>query len=57
MSGLQARIAAILGQHVKDQLTNYDADDGRRECGCGKRKDRPTGTPTSPTPSSLRLGC
>ena len=37
MSGLQARIAAILGQHVKDQLTNYDADDGRRECGCGKQ--------------------
>ena len=30
---LRDRIAAVLGEHVEDQLTNYDAE--RNECGCG----------------------
>lgn len=30
---LRDRIAAVLSEHVEDQLTNYDA--GRNECGCG----------------------
>ena len=32
---LRDRIAAVLREHVEDQLTNYDA--GRNECGCGNQ--------------------
>ncbi|HPE53001.1 MAG TPA: hypothetical protein PK852_02680 [Mesotoga prima] len=32
---LRYRIAAVLREHVEDQLTNYDA--GRNECGCGNQ--------------------
>ena len=32
---LRYRIAAVLCEHVEDQLTNYDA--GRNECGCGNQ--------------------
>lgn len=35
MRGLRDRIAAVLREHVEDQLTNYDA--GRNECGCGNQ--------------------
>ena len=34
---LRDRIAAVIGEHVEDQLTNYDA--GRNECGCGHQGD------------------
>ena len=34
---LRTRIAAVIGEHVEDQLTNYDA--GRNECGCGHQGD------------------
>ena len=30
---LRTRIAAVLSEHLEDQLTNYDAE--RNECGCG----------------------
>ena len=32
---LRDRIAAVLREHVEDQLTNYDAE--RNECGCGNQ--------------------
>ena len=34
---LRDRIAAVLSEHVEDQLTNYDAE--RNECGCGHQGD------------------
>ena len=34
---LRDRIAKAIGEHVEDQLTNYDA--GRNECGCGRQGD------------------
>ena len=34
---LRTRIAAVLSEHVEDQLTNYDAE--RNECGCGHQGD------------------
>ena len=35
MDQLRDRIAAVLREHVEDQLTNYDAE--RNECGCGNQ--------------------
>ena len=37
MDKLRDRIAAVLREHVEDQLTNYDAE--RNECGCGHQGD------------------
>jgi hypothetical protein len=34
---LRTRIAAVLSEHVENQLTNYDAE--RNECGCGHQGD------------------
>lgn len=37
MSDIRDQITAILARHIDRQLTNYDYDNGREECGCGKQ--------------------